>query len=524
MSRFDRGRVARFVLTTGAATAAAVTGLAGSAMASTPAALPTAAVLRVTGAQAINDSYIVVLKPGSSASSKTLTRRYGGQVKTDYSATVHGFQAHMSAYEASHLAANSDVAFVEQDAKVSVAANQTNPTWGLDRIDQRALPLSKTYTYGTASNVTAYVLDTGIRISSTEFAGRARYGWNFIDNKAEASDCHGHGTHVAGTIGGSTYGVAKDVKLVAVKVLDCSGSGSYSAIIAGIDWVTKNAAKPAVANMSIGGSLSPALNAAVTRSIAAGVTYAVAAGNDNTNACNQSPAATPDAITVGATDVNDSRASFSNYGKCVDIFAPGVQITSSYYKSDTSAAVMSGTSMASPHVAGAAALVLGAHPTWTPAQVRDGLVTNATPDKVKSPGTGSPNKLLYTGFLDSSATPLARTASCAAIGNGTNVTIKKNGTAVSTDTVTGCTGTASAGSTVIVAVKNATRGSLALSLVSPAGTKYTLKTAAKADTAKGLTATYTVDLSSEPQDGAWTLRVKDTYGSTGYLDGWTLKL
>jgi subtilisin family serine protease len=524
MSRFDRGRVARFVLTTSAATAAVVTGLAGSAMAGTPAALPTAAVLRATGAQAISDSYIVVLKPGSSASSKNLTQRYGGQVKTNYSATVHGFQAHMSAYEASHLAANADVAFVEQDAKVSIAATETNATWGLDRIDQRALPLSKSYTYATASNVTAYVLDTGIRISNTEFGGRARNGYDFIDKDATAQDCNGHGTHVAGTIGGSTYGVAKDVKLVAVRVLDCGGSGSYSAIIAGIDWVTKNAVKPAVANMSIGGSLSPALNAAVTRSIASGVTYAVAAGNDNTNACNQSPAATPDAITVGATDASDNRASFSNYGKCVDVFAPGVQITSSYNKSDTSAAVMSGTSMASPHVAGAAALVLGAHPAWTAAQVRDSLVTNATPDKVKSPGTGSPNKLLYTGFLDSTVTPPASTATCAPIGNGANVTIKKKATAVSKDSVTGCTGTASSSSTVIVAVKNATRGSLALSLVSPAGAKYALKAAKKADKVKGMTATYTVDLGSEPRDGAWTLRVTDTYGSTGYLDGWTLKI
>jgi subtilisin family serine protease len=405
-------RIARYLLTAGIATSAAVTGMAGTAFAGTPAALPTRAVLGAAAADAIPGSYIVVLKPGSAeagqvtSAAQRLTQRYGGRVKNNYQATVRGFQATMSATEAARLAANPAVQFVEQDARVRLSGTQTGATWGLDRVDQRSLPLSNTYTSGTASKVTAYVLDTGIRLSQSEFGGRARYGYDFIDKTANPAnqDCNGHGTHVAGTIGGRTYGVAKDVKLVAVRVLDCKGSGSYSAIIAGVDWVTKNAVKPAVANMSLGGSVSAALNAAVTRSIAAGVTYAVAAGNDNTNACNQSPAATPDAITVGATSSNDARASFSNYGTCVDVFAPGQQITSASYKSDTATAVMSGTSMASPHVAGAAALVLGAQPALTPKQVRDALVTNATADKVTSAGSGSPNKLLYTGFLGTPAT------------------------------------------------------------------------------------------------------------------------
>ena len=402
MIRFS-GRFARYLFTAGFATTAAVTGIAGSAQAGTPSALPTGTVRTAGAADAISGSYIVVLKPGSAeaaqvaSAAQRLVRRYGGSVLTNYLATVRGFHATMTATAAARLAANPAVQFVEQDAKVSLSATQTGPTWGLDRVDQRSLPLSKTYTYGSARGVTAYVLDTGIRQTQTEFAGRARSGWDLIGKDATAEDCNGHGTHVAGTIGGTRYGVAKDINLVAVRVLDCKGSGSYSAIIDGIDWVTKNAVKPAVANMSIGGPVSSALNAAVARSIAAGVTYAVAAGNDNTNACNQSPASAPDALTVAATDQSDRRASFSNYGKCVDLFAPGVQITSASYSSDTGTAVMSGTSMASPHVAGAAALVLGAHPAWTPKQVRDALVANTTANVVTSAASGSPNKLLYVG-------------------------------------------------------------------------------------------------------------------------------
>jgi subtilisin family serine protease len=405
MTRLNRS-LARFALTAGAATVAALTATTGSALAGTPAALPTGTILRSAAADRITDSYIVVFKSGSSeaahvgSASRKLAQRYGGRVLKNYDATVRGFQADMTAAEAARLAANPAVDFVEQDATVSLSATQTNAPWGLDRADQRALPLNKAFTAGNAANVTAYVLDTGIRTSHSEFGGRARNGYDFIDDDAVANDCNGHGTHVAGTVGGRTYGVAKDVKLVGVRVLDCNGSGSYSAIIAGIDWVTKHAVKPAVANMSIGGSVSSSLNAAVTRSIAAGVTYAVAAGNDNRDACRQSPAAAPNAITVAASDSRDVRASFSNYGKCVDIFAPGVKITSASYRSDTGTAVMSGTSMASPHVAGAAALVLGAHPAYTPAQVRDALVNNATTGLISSPGSGSPNKLMYTGFLN----------------------------------------------------------------------------------------------------------------------------
>jgi subtilisin family serine protease len=401
-----RRHVARFVLTAGLAAAAVVTGTAGTALAGTPAALPTGTVLDAGADAAISNSYIVVLKPGSAAAgqvtsaSQALIKKYGGTVLNNYIATFRGFHARMAAPAAARLAADPSVSYVEQDAQVSTAATQNSPTWGLDRIDQRTLPLSKSYTSRSAAGVTAYVIDTGIRISQKDFGGRAGNGWDFIGNDSIAADCNGHGTHVAGTIGGATYGVAKDVKLVSVRVLDCKGTGSYSAIIAGIDWVTAHATKPAVANMSIGGVKSAALNNAVARSIAAGVTFAVAAGNDDKNACDYSPAATPDAITVGATDAGDVRASFSNYGSCVDIFAPGVRITSDSYKSDTATQSMSGTSMAAPHVAGAAALVLGANPGWSPAQVRAALVDRATSNIVGSPGSGSPNKLLYTGWLN----------------------------------------------------------------------------------------------------------------------------
>ena len=404
MIRIASSRMARFARSAGIATVAATTGLAGPAFAATPSALPTGTVLAAS-ARAIGGSYIVVLKTRSAdaaqaeTASRRLATRYGGRVLHEYSATVRGFSADMTATEAAHLAADASVDFVEQDAQVSVTATETPVTWGLDRLDQRALPLSKTYTSGSAANVTAYVLDSGIRISHREFGGRARNGWDFVDNDAVADDCDGHGTHVAATLGGRTYGVAKNVKLVGVRVLDCTGNGSYSAIIAGVDWVTKNAVRPAVANMSIGGPVSAALNAAVTRSIASGVSYAVAAGNDHRNACGQSPAATPNAITVGATDRSDTRAAFSNYGACVDVFAPGVQITSASNVGDDATAVMSGTSMASPHVAGAAALILGAHPAWTPAQVRDSLVAAATKGVVRSAGSGSPNALLYAGPL-----------------------------------------------------------------------------------------------------------------------------
>jgi subtilisin family serine protease len=372
--------------------------------AAAPAAAQAGTILEAGAADAIPNSYIVVLKNGAdavAAAASSLTSTYGGQVLDHYEATVRGFHAQMSQTEASRLAADPAVQYVEQDAVIAASGVQPGATWGLDRIDQHAPRLNTKYTYRSAKAVTAYVIDTGIRTTHKDFGGRATSGYDFVDDDRVANDCNGHGTHVAGTIGGATYGVAKDVNLVGVKVLGCDGSGSYADFIAGVDWVTKNAKLPAVANMSIGGPQSKALDDAIDRSIAKGVTYTIAAGNENKNACKTSPADTSNAITVGAVDNRDKRASFSNYGACLDIFAPGVNITSTSYKSNTGTAVMSGTSMASPHVAGAAALVLGAHPAYTPQQVRDDLVTHAGSGLVRSPGTGSANKLLYTGYLNS---------------------------------------------------------------------------------------------------------------------------
>ncbi|EFG06969.1 S8 family peptidase [Streptomyces clavuligerus] len=348
-------------------------------------------------ATAVPGSWIVVLKDG-----RTRAADFGVTPKYTYRSAVQGFAAKMSTARAAELAADPRVSYVEQDSKVSLAATQTNATWGLDRIDQRDLPLSTTYTYNTtAAGVNAYIIDTGIRTSHSDFGGRASVGTDTVGGGQNGQDCQGHGTHVAGTVGGGTWGVAKGVNLIAVRVLNCQGSGTNAGVIAGVDWVTANARKPAVANMSLGGGANATLDNAVTRSVASGVSYAIAAGNGNifgqaVNACTVSPARVPTAITVGATDRTDTKASFSNFGTCLDIFAPGVGITSAWATNDTATNTISGTSMAAPHVAGAAALYLAANPTAPAAQVRDALVNGATNNKVINPGTGSPNKLLYT--------------------------------------------------------------------------------------------------------------------------------
>ncbi|WP_238010274.1 S8 family serine peptidase [Dactylosporangium sp. AC04546] len=506
-----------------AATAVSVLAFTGFA-----AAAPAEGVVQgAGGAGVLHDRYIVVLKDGSTASSETLAGKVGGKVDARFDSAVRGFSGRMSAQAARRLAADPAVSYVEQDRVVTVEATQTGATWGLDRIDQQALPLNGSYTYGPASTVTAYIIDTGIRLTHSEFGGRARSGYDFVDNDADATDCQGHGTHVAGTVGGATYGVAKDVKLVGVRVLDCNGSGSYSQIIAGVDWVTKNAVKPAVANMSLGGSAGTTLDNAVKKSIAAGITYAVAGGNDSANACGKSPARLPEAITVGATDSKDTRAGFSNFGSCLDLFAPGVNILSSANSSNTGTQKMSGTSMATPHVTGAAALYLAAHPSATPAQVRDALVNGAIDGAVKSAGSGSPNKLLYTGsFLSTGpATPVtpAPVPACGPATNATDVAIADRATVSSKVVVANCPGTGSKTATVKVAVKHTDRGDLRVDLVAPDGTAYKLKSAISGDDVADLNATYTVDLSAEARNGTWTLQVKDVFaGDTGTLDSWTL--
>jgi subtilisin family serine protease len=325
-------------------------------------------------------------------------RKANGRLKHAYKAALKGFAGELSDEAAAALRADPDVAYVEQDQEVTTVGTQANATWGLDRIDQQALPLSTTYGYaGEGAGVTAYIIDTGILTEHTEFGGRAAFGANYADRKD--TDCNGHGTHVAGTVGGAAYGVAKRVRLVGVKVLNCRGSGTNSGVIAGIDWVAQNRVRPAVANLSLGGGASLAVDQAVGRLVGAGVFVAVAAGNESQDACNASPARAPEATTVGATTRTDARASYSNFGKCVDIFAPGSAITSAWHTGTAAINTISGTSMASPHVAGAGALYLGANTGAAPAAVGTALTDAATDNKVTDPGAESPNRLLFTGGL-----------------------------------------------------------------------------------------------------------------------------
>ncbi len=362
--------------------------------------------------QPIPDQYIILFKPGTGnvpQLANQIAAAHRGTVLALYEHAVQGFAARLPAQAIPGLSRNPNILLIEQDQTVSAVDTQSNAPWGLDRIDQRDRPLNGTYVYNnTGAGVNAYVIDTGIRVTHSQFGGRARAGFDAVTSGGSANDCNGHGTHVAGTIGGSTYGVAKSVTLYAVRVLDCSGNGTNSGVIAGVDWVTRNHVKPAVANMSLGGGISSALDTAVQNSINAGVTYAVAAGNDNQNACNYSPARVGAAITVGSTTSTDVRSDFSNYGTCLDLFAPGSNIISAWYTGDTATNTISGTSMATPHVAGVAALYLQSNTGASPTTVRDAIVNGSSVNKLTSIGTGSPNRLLYsliTGGTTPNPTP-----------------------------------------------------------------------------------------------------------------------
>lgn len=357
----------------------------------------------------IENSYIVVLEDKvvgerglfsiSPYIASELSVNYNGRLKQVYQHAINGFAVEMTEAEAEALSQDYRVKFVEEDSVVTLDATQNNPPWGLDRIDQRNLPLNAVYTFNwTGANVRAYVIDTGIRTTHSQFGGRAAN--NFDAFGGTGADCNGHGTHVAGTIGGSTFGVAKNVQLRGVRVLNCSGSGSNSGVIAGVDWVRLNHQPPAVANMSLGGGISTALDNAVNSLSNAGVAIAVAAGNNNgANACNNSPARAANAITTGSTTQGGARSSFSNIGTCLDIFAPGSGVLSAWFSSNTATATLSGTSMASPHVAGVAALYKQANPTASSTTVRNAIVNNATTGVVGNAGSGSPNRLLYSLFF-----------------------------------------------------------------------------------------------------------------------------
>ncbi|MFF2345590.1 S8 family peptidase [Pseudarthrobacter sp. NPDC058119] len=406
-----------------------------SAVVLSASSLPAAAV-PVPGPPAGNTTgrYLVQYAPSADVAAMVSgLRGQGLAVGRTFEHALRGAVVSATPAQAAALARSGNVLSVEPDAPVTLSGTEQPAPWGLDRSDQRTLPLSGTYSWtGAGAGVTAYVVDTGILASHTDFGGRVAAGWTAVADGNGTTDCNGHGTHVAGTVAGATYGVAKGATLVPVRVLDCSGSGYNSDVVAGLDWIAANhvAGTPAVANLSLGGAASSAVDNAVQAVLADGVATVVAAGNSAVDACTGSPARVPGAVTVAASDSTDKQASFSNFGSCVDLYAPGVGITSDYYTSTTATASMSGTSMASPHTAGAAAVLLSQNPALTPAEVAAALVSNSTPGVVTGATAGTPNRLLFTGTGATApapapaptATPVSPAAKAAAVAIGTNVT------------------------------------------------------------------------------------------------------
>jgi subtilisin family serine protease len=383
-----------------------------------------------SSAEPVQDRYIVLFKKdvaNPQAEAQAIVRGVANaRLHHVYASALKGFAATLPAQSLESIRRNPMVESIEQD--YSVRLNQTSPqnsaTWGLDRIDQADRPLDMQYRFlHTGSGVHAFIIDTGIRLDHVEFSGRLLPGADFVGDGRGPSDCQGHGTHVAGTVGATTWGVAKQVKLLPVRVLGCDGAGSYSGVIAGIDWTASSTLRPAVANVSLGGPLSSALNQAVAGAVGKGVVMVVAAGNDNVDACTKSPAAEPSAITVGASTSADQRASYSNFGPCVDLFAPGSGITSASFSSPTASASMSGTSMAAPHVAGVAALALQHNPEAAPAAVSDFLKSNGSANKLAGVGTGSPNVLLYSLASGSAPAPAIKSVAVASL-SGSSTSVK----------------------------------------------------------------------------------------------------
>jgi subtilisin family serine protease len=357
----------------------------------------------VRATRQVAGEYLVVLRDAEMAArnqrvndvATEMVKDVGGELMYDYESAIKGFAAKMGEADVKRLLADPRVEYIEENGVFELNTTQTGATWGIDRIDQRNRPLSTTYNYTSdGTGVHAYVIDTGIRRAHTQFTGRIGNHFDAITSGGTGEDCQGHGTHVSGTVGGTIHGVAKRVTLHPVRVFGCTGSTTTAAIVAGVNWVTSNHVKPAVANMSLGGGISSAMDTAVNNSIGAGVTYALAAGNSAANACNTSPARVPAAITVAASSSTDAHASFSNFGSCVDLYAPGVAVTSAWLTSNTATASLSGTSMASPHVAGVVARLLQSG-NLTPAAVAAQITSTATPNVISGVPAGTPNRLLF---------------------------------------------------------------------------------------------------------------------------------
>ncbi|GGS15263.1 MULTISPECIES: S8 family serine peptidase [Actinokineospora] len=472
--------------------------------------------------------FIVSLKAGEAtasaasvkSTSASLAAEYGGRLDTVFTASMSGFLTwDMTATEARRLAADPTVKKVYQVGTARAYDVQENAVWGIDRIDQVDLPLDRKYHYnGTASNVTVYVTDTGIKTGLADFEGRASVGADFVTE--DGQDCNGHGTHVAGTIGSKTYGVAKKAKLVSVKMLgvNCGATAPDSAGVEAIEWVTANAVKPAVVNASWGFDTADIGDDALAGLNRAGIPFVAAAGNNNSGSCSFGPGNEPSTINVGGTNSSDGKYSLSNYGSCVDILAPADGVISLSLGGGSTG--MSGTSMASPHVAGVAALYLSTNTSATPQQVNDTLRANAIKDTINSPGAGSPNLLVNTMFLGDGNPP----PPCEGGTKGDDVAIPDTNTAVTSDLVfSNCTGNASASTSVKVDINHTYTADLKVELVGPSGRAFLLHAPAGIGSAAGIHQTFTVDASGEAKNGTWRLRVTDIYRhDTGVIDTWTL--